>query len=111
MDKTNMTWSEAVKFMRDFNQENGITTKGDTEAPRITIVAIISETSFDKPFTETERSYAFTNNNKAFLPNMISNSIFAECLDGSEYIKLSDYVPGYWAVERCYVLEGDNRLV
>jgi hypothetical protein len=106
-----MSWAEAVGYMRDFNKEHNITTKGDSDAPHITIVAVLSEESFDRPFSETERSYAFTNNNKAFLPGMISNSIFAECLDKSEYIKLSDYVPGHWVVERCYILEGDDRVV
>lgn len=111
MDTNNMTWLEAVRYMIDFNKENDIRTKGSPNTPHVTIVAVISKDSFNKPYPEKGRSYVFTNHNKAFLPNMLSNSIFAECLDGSEYIKLSDYVPEYWTVERCYILEGDSRVV
>ena len=110
MSTERMTWSEAVRFMTDFNIKNNITTKGDYDAPHITIVAVIDQSTFTEPYTEEQRSYAFTNHNKAFIQGMISNSIFAECLDGTEYIKLSDYIPD-WKVEYCYVLEGDDRIV
>lgn len=110
MDTNNMSWAEAVGFMRGFNTKHNITTKGDPGAPHITIVAVISQDSFLEPYSEEQRSYAFTNHNKAFISGMLGNSIFAECLDKSEYIKLSDYVPG-WEVERCYILEDDDRIV
>ena len=104
MDTNNMTWSEAVSFMRTFNNEHGIRVKGDKPEARVSIVAVISQDSFTKSYTEEQRSYGFDNSNKAVLPNMLSNSIFAECLDKSEYIKLSDYVPERWKVERCYIV-------
>ena len=105
MDINNLSWPEAVQFMRRYNESAGIKVKGDRPNCRISIVAVISQDSFTVPYTEEQRSYVFTNSNKGFLPNMLSNSIFAECLDKSEYIKLSDYVPGAWKVERCYVVQ------
>lgn len=38
MDTNNMSWAEAAGYMRDFNKEHNITTKGDSEAPRITML-------------------------------------------------------------------------
>ena len=103
-NKERFTWSEAKELMWKFNEEHGYATKGCKE--RITVIAVITPESFDKPYTEIQRSYAFTNDNKAFLPNQCSNSIFSYCLDGTDDgVRLDWYVPKEWKVDYCYIMK------
>lgn len=100
-----MTWEEAYNYMIRFNKTNEITTKGQNKA-ECTIVAVMTPDSFDKEYSEKSRSYAFDNNNKAFLPNMISNSIYSYCLDGTDDgVRLDWYVGEDWKVDYCYLKE------
>ena len=102
-----ITWSELCKAMRDFNEEHGYTTKGNKEELRG--IVVFREDSWNKPYTEVQRSYQFTSDNKAFLPNQLSNSIFADCLDGKDLgVRLDWYMHDDkmpWKVEYCYLLE------
>lgn len=101
-----ITWNELTKAMRHFNEERGYTTKGNRE--RLVGVVVFTEDSFSKPYTEKQRSYELTSDNKAFLPNQISNSIFADCLDGTdEGVRLDWYMhgEGRWKVDYCYLIE------
>lgn len=103
-NKKHYTWNEAIELMRKFNEENGYTTKGNKE--HMYMVVVITESSFDKPYTLTERSYVFSNDNKAFFPNMYGNSIFADCLDERDLgVRLDLYIPKEWKVEYCYIVE------
>ena len=98
-----ITWSELCKAMWKFNEEHGYTTKGNAE--RLRGVVVFTKDSFTKPYTEIQRSYEFTSDNKAFLPNQHSNSIFACCLDGTDDgVRIDWYMPN-WKVEYCYLLE------
>ena len=102
-----ITWSELCKAMWNFNEEHGYTTKGNKE--RLEGVVVFTEDSFSKHFTEQERSYQFSSDNKAFIANQSSNSIFADCLDGTDdgvridWYMHDDKMP--WKVEYCYLLE------
>jgi hypothetical protein len=103
-DKKHYTWHEARELMWKFNKENGYTTKGNNK--HLYMVAVITEDSFDRKYSLTERSYEFSNDNKAFLPNQSSNSVFADCLDGKDFgVRLDWYIPTEWKVEYCYVVE------
>ena len=103
-DRKHYTWHEARELMSKFNKEKGYTTKGNNE--HLYMVAVITEDSFDRKYSLTERSYEFSNDNKAFLPNQSSNSIFADCLDGRDLgVRLDWYIPAEWKVEYCYVVE------
>ena len=101
-----ITWNELTKAMWKFNEERGYTTKGNAE--KLYGVVVFTEDSFDKPYTEKERSYEFCSDNKAFLPNQHSNSIFADCLDGIDSgVRLDWYMHGEnsWKVDYCYIKE------
>ena len=99
-----LTWHETREAMWKFNEENGRTTKGNEK--QLKAVVVFTEDSFNKPYTEQERSYEFTNNNKAFLPNQSSNSIFANCLDGKDLgVRIDLYMWDGWKPEYCYLLE------
>lgn len=102
-----ITWRELCEAMRNFNKEHGYTTKGNKE--HLEGVVVFTEDSFSKPYTEKERSYQVSSDNKAFIPNQIGNSIFADCLDGSDWgVRLDWYMhdkENPWRVEYCYLLE------
>ena len=103
-DTNHYTWYEAREIMRKFNDEHGYSTKGNKK--HLYMVAVIKEDSFDEPYSLLERSYVFSNDNKAFLPNQSSNSIFADCLDGIDLgVNLDYYIPTKWKVEYCYIVE------
>lgn len=100
-----MTWTELVKTMRNFNKENNVTSKGI--GPELNAVVVFTEDSFSKEYTEEERSYEISNQNKAFIADMISNSIFGNCLDGKDNgVRLDWYIYNEqgWKVDYCYLV-------
>ena len=63
---------------------------------------------FNREYTETERSYETDYKQKWFDWTMNGGSIFGNCLDGSEYIRIDEkfrreYNP--WAIDYCYITE------
>lgn len=102
-----ITWSELEKAMWKFNEEHGYTTKGNKE--RLEGVVVFKEESWDKPYTEEQRSYRLSSDNKAFLPNQLGNSIFGDCLDEKDLgVRLDWYMHDKdkpWKVDYCYLLE------
>ena len=102
-----VTWREVEKAMWQFNEERGYTTKGNKE--RLEAVVVFTEDSFKKHYTEKDRSYQFSSDNKAFLPNQLGYSIFADCLDGHDLgVRIDWYMrdtENPWKVEYCYFVE------
>ena len=102
-----ITWSELCEAMWKFNEEHGYKTKGTKE--HLEGVVVFKEESWDRTYTEQQRSYRVSSDNKAFLPNQLSNSIFADCLDGTDGgVRLDWYMHDDkkpWKVEYCYLLE------
>jgi hypothetical protein len=102
-----VTWSELEKAMWKFNEEHGYTHKGNEK--RLEGIVVFTEDSFTKPYTEFQRSYVLTSDNKAFLPHQLGYSIFADCLDGTDdgvridWYMRDDKMP--WKVEYCVLLE------
>lgn len=103
-----MNWYEAKEYLCNYNKKHGYTSKGNEK--KCTMVAVISVDSFDKEYSLEERSYVFTSDNKAFLPNMGGYSIFSNSMDGSDNgVRLEYYVEDSktWKVEYCYILSED----
>ena len=75
-----------------------------------------TEDSFDKPYTEEERTYVVSSNNKAFIEGMGGYSIYASSLDGTDKcVRLEAYMADEhggkdgWKIEKCYVKDDSNR--
>jgi len=101
-----ITWNEFVMAMRNFNKEHNHTHKGNEKV--LKGVVVFTEDNFNKPYTVTQRSYQTTSDQKMFLPNQLSNSVFANCLDGSDDgVRLDWYMydENPWKVEYCYLIE------
>lgn len=102
-----ITWSELEKAMWKFNEKHGYTSKGNEK--RLEAVVVFTEDSWNKPYTETQRSYQLSSDNKAFLPNQLGYSIFGDCLDGTDLgVRLDWYMRASenpWKVDYCYLIE------
>lgn len=77
----------------------------------MSMVAVITEDSFNEKYSLEGRSYQFTNKEKAFIPGMGGYSIFASCLDGSDHCRIEGCLAEErggkdgWKVEYCYIKE------
>ena len=104
MEKQKYTWHEMCEILRKFNADRGYTCKGTPE--HLTAVAVITQDSFSIEYPVESRSYVFTSDNKAFIADQCSNSIFSRCLDGTDNgVRLDWYIPHDWKVEYCYLME------
>lgn len=96
------SWGEFVSIMERHNIDNNITTKGVDKHPLIGIV-VYQQVSFTKEYSEKQRSYRVSSDNKAFIPGQIGSSIFGDCLDGIDIgVRLDWY---NWRVDYCYFEE------
>lgn len=84
--------------------------EAETNNKHITGYIVFSQDSFTAPYTEEERTYVVSSNNKAFIPGMSGYSIFASSLDGSDInVRIEQYMSDEyggtdgWKVERCYM--------
>ena len=59
----------------------------------------------DKDYSEESRSYAFSSDNKYFVPGMGGNSIYASSLDGTDSGVRLDWYLGEWKIDYCYIKE------
>lgn len=96
-----ISYAEFRDAMFKFNEEN--------PTGKLYGVIVFTEDSFNRPYTEKERSYRTNNSQKAFHHNMISSSIWADCLDGKDNgVRLDWYMYGEndkerWKVDYCYL--------
>jgi hypothetical protein len=73
-------------------------------------VVVFKPESFSKEFTEKQRSYEIDRDNHYFKPDSISNSLFGNCLDGTDNgVRLDIYKSRLpeegkrWIVDYCYI--------
>lgn len=79
---------------------------------------VFSEDSWPHPYSEVERTYWVSSDNKAFIPGMGGYSIYGSSLDGSD---LCTRLEGYmavehggekgWQVEKCYLIEPGEKIL
>ena len=65
---------------------------------------VFTEDSFDKDYDEKSRTYKFLSTADYFNSDKISNSLYGDCLDGTDdCVRLDVFIGKYWKIERCYV--------
>ena len=68
---------------------------------------LISANSFTKEYPEESRTYKFSSNNKAFIPNMCGYSIYGTSVDESDIgVRLEQYLADECGGEVAYIEEG-----
>ena len=66
----------------------------------ITGVIVYKAENWSKPYTEEQRSYRVSSYNRCYQGGKIANSMYGDCLDGSEHgVRLDWYK---WDVDYCY---------
>ena len=97
-----ISFSELEDFASKFFSQNpGISQFQN--APKAAIV--FQEESYSTPSSLEARTYIFTLANKYSMPGMAGNSLFADCLDGSEQMVRLDWYLNSWKIDYCYLLE------
>ena len=102
--------SQLIELFQEYNEKRGLE-YGDSPSnkERIKAVIVFTEDTFTRQYNETSRSYRVDNfSGKAFFKGMLGNSIFGDCLDGSDQgVRLDWYMGDGWKVDYCY-LEKEN---
>ena len=69
-------------------------------------VVVFRADSFEKPFSELERSYKIYSGDKYFDGNMGGSSLYGYCLDGKDLgVRLDHYIYSGWKPEFAYITE------
>jgi hypothetical protein len=103
--KLHITFTQLKQVMIDYND-----CLADDFIPKCTVSAVIvyKGSSFEKSYSEKERSYLVTNNNKMFRSGVCGNSLFADCLDGRDLGVNLEWYRGEWVVDYCYFVKNEN---
>lgn len=89
---------------------NDLSTKKDWKKA----VVVFKQESFDKEYSLESRSYAISSGENYFQSDKISNSLYGDCLDGSENgVRLDLYIHSVpednigkpWIVDYCYIVD------
>ena len=98
-----MTFEEVCEVFRKHNLSREVGQFQDDS--RLKAVVVFKQGDwFNKEYTEAERSYGFSSDNKYFISGMGGNSIFATCLGDGEFLRL-DYYLKEWEVDYCYLVD------
>jgi hypothetical protein len=70
-------------------------------------VIVFTKDSFNREYSEIERSYQIHSTAKYFKPFANGNSLFGNCLDGKDNgVRLEHYMASEgWKVEYCYIVK------
>ena len=99
-----ISFHELYKRFLEHNKANNTSDQfGDNNS--LTGVIVFKQSSFQQNYTEVERSYRFTSDNKYFMPNMGGSSLYANCLDGTDNGVRLDWYFGKWKIDYCYTEE------
>jgi len=92
--------------------------QAEKERNHTTGYIVFTDDSFDKPYTEEQRTYVVSSNNKAFIEGMGGYSIYASSLDGSDKcVRLEAYMADEhggengWKIEKCYMKENSREML
>jgi hypothetical protein len=109
-------YSEPENVEMSYPQLKAHFRQAEKERNHTTGYIVFTDDSFDKPYTEEQRTYVVSSNNKAFIEGMGGYSIYASSLDGSDKcVRLEAYMADEhggkdgWKIEKCYVKDDSNR--
>lgn len=109
-----MSYGEMTKFFRSVEKNQ--------YQQHVIGCVVFSQDSFTVPYTEEQRTYVISSDNKAFRPNMGGYSVYGSSLDGSDVcVRLEGYMKDEkggkdgWIIERCYMkkdqLDKGNKVI
>lgn len=108
-EPTKMTYGQICDIFYKHNKENNIKNQFEDPNALEAVIVFSSDNWPNDNYSLESRSYKFSSDNKAFLTNMIGNSVFGESLDGTDRIRIDWYLHD-WKVDYCYLLSNDNNV-
>ena len=99
---------EIRKYLKNFGEISEIMQRANKEGRSIQGGIVFAKESYpNKEYTETQRTYLFGNDNKAFNPDLSGYSIFADCEDGTDNgVRIDIYMKNKkWFPEKFFVEE------
>ena len=106
MQHKHITFGELCEKFYEHNEKNGITSQfADKNA--LTGVVVFKQESWPdakEQFSIDARSYGFSSDNKYFIGGMGGNSIYADCLDGTDQGIRLDWYLREWKIDYCYII-------
>lgn len=103
-----ITYGKLDSIMYKHNAKYGLDYNDYPRKEKQYAIIVFTEDSFDKPYTEQQRSYQISNYSKRFFPNMLGTSLSGDCLDGTDLgVRLDWYMGGKdgWKVDYCYLID------
>lgn len=98
-----MKFEELCEIVREHNKRKNVVRQfGDSE-PLTCYVTFTEETFGKEGMPKNQRTYSFRSDNKFFIAEMLGNSIFASCVDGTDDCVRLDWYIADWEVENCYI--------
>ena len=101
-DVEKISFTELSRNMYDHN------TRYNQDEATLSGVIVYKQDNFSEEYTELQRSYRVWNNNRKFQTGKIANSLYGDCLDGTDDgVRLDLYD---WDIEFCYMENNNSTL-
>ena len=106
-----ITFTELCEKFYKHNEENGVTSQFADKKALVGVVVFKQESWPDakEEYALESRSYALSSDNKFFVPGMGGNSIYADCLDGTDRGVRLDWYLRDWKIDYCYIKEDEQE--
>lgn len=116
MPPNRAVYSEPEEVEMTYGEMKGRFRQAEREGRHICGYIVFTQDSFTEAYSEEQRTYVVSSNNKAFMEGMGGYSIYASSLDGSDpCVRLEGYMADEhggkdgWKIERCYVKDTESR--
>lgn len=116
MSPNRAIYSEPEEVEMTYGELTGRFRQAEREGRHISGYIVFTQDSFTEAYSEEQRTYAVSSNNKAFIEGMGGYSIYASSLDGSDpCVRLEAYMADEhggkdgWKIERCYMKDPESR--
>ena len=99
-----ITFAQVCQTFQSYNDARNVSQFRDKKSLKAVIV-FKQGPWFKQEYTEEQRSYIFSSDNKYFISGLGGCSLYADCLDGSDRgVRLDWYLPE-WKIDYCYMVE------
>ena len=97
-----MTWAQLRRLFWTYNDIPAEDVFAEDRQPLHAVVVFKASNWPDKAYSLEARSYRFTSDNNCFKSYLLSQSCYADSLDGTDvHVNLSKYE---WSIDYCYLL-------
>ena len=111
-------YAEPAKTEMEYRELKEVFREAEKNGKHLCGHLVFAQENFDKPYSEFERTYEISSDNKAFKPNMGGYSIYGSSLDGADVcVRLEGYMSAErggkngWKLEKCYLVDDKKEMI